>query len=553
MILDFRDALALALPPDAVVVVGSGAAGLALSLRLADDGAQVVLVESGGDVGDDQARRQSDALNDGVVEGQDFQGLHDGRSRVLGGTTQLWHGQCMRLHDVDVRHRGWVPLSGWPFALDVLDAHYAAAERWLDVSGRGYDERRWAEYPRLPTVPWDERHLLHDFTEYARDPVLGTAHRERLARHPRVWTLLNATVGAVHTEGGRAVGVHVRGHSGRRELVAGRAVVLAAGSLENARILQLSDPQGMGLGDGREHTGRYLQDHPIIQTAEVVPRDHRILQDRYVVLRRQGRRVFPKVRLAPHAQEEHHLLDATAVFVHEPAPAFAAARRLLLAARARRRPETPLRDAAAAALAAAPLAQALTRRVVLGRTSGARPAHVWLQLWVEQAPDPTRRVTLADTRDALGLRHATVRWSVAPAEIETTRRLTRWVGHDLVRLGIGYLRELPAMRDDDAWRADVRDAAHPAGTTRMSIDPRHGVVDTDLRVHGVESLYVVGGSVFPTSGYANPTLTIVALALRLAAHLRTAGSQPVGGTRAASATSVSTTGAGSGSSRDAQR
>lgn len=552
MILDFRSPQALELPGDAVIVVGSGAAGLALALQLADDGQRVVLVESGGDVGDDEALRRSAVLNDGVVEGQDFGGLHEGRARVLGGTTQLWHGQCMRLHDIDLRHRPWVPLSGWPIGLDVLDAHYAAAERWLDVSGLGYDERRWAEHPRLSPVPWDERYLRHDFTEYLRDPVLGRVHRDRLNRHPLVWTLLNATAAAVRTEAGRAVGVELRGRSGRREEVRGRAVVLAAGSIENARLLLLSDPEGVGLGSGREHTGRYLQDHPIIRTAEVVAKDHRLLQDRYVVLRRGGRRLFPKVRLAPEVQEQRGLLDATAVFVHEPSPAFDAARRLLLSARDRRRPEHPVRDAVAAAPAAGRLAQDLVRRVALGRGSGARPAHVWLQLWVEQAPDPSRRVTLAEGRDALGLRQASIRWSVEPLELQTSRLLTRWVGHDLVRLGIGYLRELPAMRDDDAWRSTVTDAAHPAGTTRMSTDARGGVVDTDLMVHGVEGLYVVGGSVFPTSGYANPTLTIVALALRLADHLRGAGGQAGSAARPTSTASASTTVGGSGSAREAQ-
>jgi choline dehydrogenase-like flavoprotein len=126
---------------------------------------------------------------------------------------------------------------------------------------------------------------------------------------------------------------------------------------------------------------------------------------------------------------------------------------------------------------------------------------------------------LARTRDSLGLQQAVVHWRCDDEELATTRRLTRWIAEDLERLGIARVRELPAMWDDGAWRASVRDGFHPAGTTRMADDPRHGVVDPNLQVHGVRGLYVVGASVFPTSGYANPTLTVVALAFRLVAHL----------------------------------
>lgn len=520
MLLDLRTATAQDLPPDAVVVVGSGAAGLALALRLADEGERVILLESGGDVEDNEAFHERAELNAGVVAGQHFEGLEQGRSRVLGGTTSLWHGQCMRLHDIDMRRRPWIPHSGWPFSLSDLNDHYADAERWLDVSGRGYDERRWQEHGRLAPINWDSRNLLHDFTEYVRQPNLGVEHRDTLASHPAIWTVLNATVAEVSTLSGRASGVVVLSPTASRHHIAARTVVLAAGTIENARLLQLSDPEHIGLGHGREHTGRYLQDHPIIRMAEVFSTDYRLLQDRYVALHRAGRRLFPKVRLSPEAQERDALVDATAVFVHEhDDPALAAARRLLLAARARMMPSQPLRTSAMAARAVVPVARGLYRRYARGLSMGARPAHVWLQLWIEQAPEADRRITLASSRDQFGLRQAQVQWGLHPIELETSRRLTQWIAGDLARLGIARTRELPAMRDDDAWRASVTDAAHPAGTTRMSRSPASGVVDTDLQVHGLPGLFVVGGSVFPTSGYANPTLTIVALALRLARHV----------------------------------
>lgn len=527
MILDFRDLAGLAGHPETVVIVGSGAAGLALALALCERGLPVVVIESGGDVTDPEAIRRAAHLNDGVVAGLPYE-LASGRARVLGGTTELWHGQCMRLHEIDLRERPWVPHSGWPLSLKDLSADYAAAETWLGVTGLGYDEVRWNEHPRLEQLAWDESRLQHDFTEYAPDPCLGRRHRARLASLASVEVVLNATASRVLLDGsGAATGVEVVGADCSHRIVQGRRIVLAAGAIENARLLQLSDPAGIGLGTGREHTGRFLLDHPVVLTAEVKPYDYRVLQDRFVALHKGRRQLFPKLRLAPAAQEAHGLLDATAVFLHEHHdPSFAAARRLLRSARRRRRPEDVVRDSVLALQAPTRIVRDTYRRYARGLATSVRPAHVWLQLWLEQAPDPRSRVTLDDSVDALGLRRARVAWRCGDQELETSRRMTRWIAEDLARLRLADVHELPAMHDDGAWRAAVRDVAHPAGTTRMSLRPDKGVVDADLAVHGVHGLYVVGSSVFPTSGYANPTLTIAALALRLARHLSGASTMP---------------------------
>ncbi|MDT0260277.1 FAD-dependent oxidoreductase [Jatrophihabitans lederbergiae] len=154
VIQDLRTTRDLRTAADAVLVVGSGAAGLALAQRVSESGRSVVVLESGGDLTatSDPGTDTAD-LNEGLNLGLAYTGLRDGRSRNLGGTTQLWHGQCMRLHPIDVRPRPWVPHSGWPIALTDLDEHYAAAERWLGVTGRGYGPERWQEHPELAPLP----------------------------------------------------------------------------------------------------------------------------------------------------------------------------------------------------------------------------------------------------------------------------------------------------------------------------------------------------------------------------------------------------------------
>ena len=523
MIIDFRTATPAeltGLPVSAVVVVGAGAAGLAVTLALEDAGRPVVLVESGGDPRDVEAQQENAVLNPGEVVGHPYIGLTGGRARVLGGATQLWLGQCTRLHPLDLAPRSWVAGSGWPLGLDDLAPWYDRAERWFELSGGGYGPDRWSEHPRLTPVPWSPDKLQHDFTEYTNVLHQGSRHRRRLERSSLVTVLQHATVARVVLDGDRATGVEVRALGGRSAEVRGRDVVLAGGAIENARVLMLSDPEGVGLGTGREATGRYLQDHPVVETLEVRGADPAFLQDRYLTLHRGRRRLYPKVRLAPEAQEREQLLDANAVFLHQREdPGLDAVRRILAAVRQRAVPENGAKDLVQAVGGVGALVRTAYRRYVKGLSAGARASRVTLQVWMEQAADPDSRVRLGSGRDPLGLPVAEVDWRVGEGEMRTSRALSRWVAEDLRRHGIAEVRELPPMLDDDAWRAGVTDACHPSGTTRMSADPREGVVDPHGQVHGVAGLHVAGSSVFPVAGYANPTLTTVALSLRLADRL----------------------------------
>ena len=531
MIIDFRTGGPLPDTAAATLVVGSGAAGLALALDLESRGLPVVLLESGGDPRDAAGVAADSVLNEGEVEGRGYRGLTGARARVLGGATQLWAGQCTRLHALDLSARAWVPGSGWPIALEELERWYPAAERWFGLSGGGYEADRWEEHASLQPMRWSPE-LEHDFTEYTPTPFLGSHHRRHLSRSALVVVLEHATVARVLVEGDRATGVEVRDRGGRREVLRARDVVLAAGAVENARVLQLSDPAGVGVGTGRDATGRYLQDHPVVQTAEVVPWHASWLQDRYSHLHRGRRRLYPKVRLSARAQEDHGLLAANAVFVHERSePGLEAARRLVSAARQRKVPQGALGDARAAAGVVAPLARTAWRRWARGLSSGERTDRVWLQVWLEQVPDADSRVVLGSERDALGLPRARVRWRTHELERRTSRELTRWVAADLARAGVAQVRHQDVMVDDDAWEAAAVDAYHPSGTTRMSSDPRAGVVDANGAVHGVQGLHVVGSSTFPVAGYANPTLTIVALALRLSSRLATRGAGSEGAQR----------------------
>ena len=137
---------------------------------------------------------------------------------------------------------------------------------------------------------------------------------------------------------------------------------------------------------------------------------------------------------------------------------------------------------------------------------------------MEQAPNRESRVVLGQDRDRLGCPRVELRWRLSEIDKRTAHRAHEILREELARAGLGRFRSALG-EPGDAWPSGLRGARHHMGTTRMHPDPRRGVVDADARVHGIANLYVAGSSVFPTSGAANPTLTIIALALRLAAHV----------------------------------
>jgi choline dehydrogenase-like flavoprotein len=146
------------------------------------------------------------------------------------------------------------------------------------------------------------------------------------------------------------------------------------------------------------------------------------------------------------------------------------------------------------------------------------PRRYFFKTAMEQAPNRESRVMLGEERDRLGCARVALCWSLTSLDRRTFDRGHEILHEELRRANVGSL-ETAFGPADDAWPPGLRGARHHMGTTRMHVDPRRGVVDPQCRVHGISNLYVAGSSVFPTGGAANPTLTIVALALRLAEHV----------------------------------
>jgi choline dehydrogenase-like flavoprotein len=500
-----------------VCIVGAGPAGIVVAGELAGSGAQVVLLDSGGET---EARRTR-ALLGGESVGYPYPRLTVATASGFGGTSGRWgEGQgywhARPLDRVDFERRPGVPDSGWPFDRDELAPYYARAEGFFGL--RPFDLAAGADdvdaATRLPLRPgrFVVRELRHGRVPFARE-------RERLAAADDVQVLLHAHVAEVSPGGdGRVAGVRVVTGSGRAMRVRAGTVVLAGGGIGNARLLLLGNgdhPQG--IGNEHDLVGRFFMEHLAVRTGIVVPEDGALLEsDLLSVNEADGERFRPVLVPADDVLRSEAIPNT--YFHLEARPwAFAAGGVRAAADLARGVRCRPLLPAVPGRVARVAADLRSVARSALASRLGSENEVVVVRVQSEQVPNADSRVTLSRSRNAYGIPRARLDWRVTDADLGAVRRAQELLGEELRAAGAGRLEDLLG---DERPPALISGHHHHLGTTRMHDDPAHGVVDRTGRVHGLANLFVTGGSVFPTGGAANPTLTIVALAMRLADHLR---------------------------------
>ena len=424
------------------------------------------------------------------------------------------------------RPRPWLGLAGWPIGVDELAPWYLRAQALCELGPEATDPAApWFERAGRQPLPLDPRRFSTRVFRYSPPTDFGKTHLPAL-RAGGVDLFLHATATALEPdEGGRRViGVAVRPLPGREITIAARLVVLAAGGIENARLLLASDRvRPHGLGNERDQVGRCFMEHLFFDdVARLEPAGAWPQLGLYSRRHRVGGRAI-KATLAPGAlvQEDGGLLNCCFKLA-DPAkaqPGLRAAMDLrdwLRTGHSRAHVGRALRTLIADAPGAAGALLQLWRGG--DPAAGERSRPLLISVTSEQLPDPDSRVSLSGERDALGQRLARLDWRLGEADRTSWARALELLAGDLAAAGIGRLT-LPGPDGRALAVERVRGGCHHIGTTRMADAPAQGVVDRDARVHGIDNLYVAGSSVFPSAGHANPTLTLLALALRLADHL----------------------------------
>lgn len=504
-----------------VAIVGSGAAGQATARRLLALGHSIVLLESGG-LDHDEA---SADLNRGSIVGQDYHPLEHSRLRFFGGTTAIWGGRCAEFDAIDFERRDWVSGSGWPIGPDDIRTYLGEARELLGVSGIDVARLAWPQL--LQRLSSEELAVRW----WSFDPVFDrfTIDRARdLEAAPRCTLMIHATVREVMLAEDKSSieRLDVRTPSGRKIDVRARHYVLAAGGIENPRILLASNSVvQQGVGNAYDLVGRYFMEHPHARGGRIVGKAEWRWLSAFAKRRINGIEISPSITPAESLQRREGLLNsALTVAVRQPAGgSYSLAKRAYLHVKHRTAPTRTGRSMWKA-----------TKQLVRGYTGLTGPLHPWMMkrlngldlalvIRAEQAPNPDSRVLLTGEKDALGMPRVALDWRLSAIDVDSVSGLVAALDRESRRLGLGKVEPASWLTEPDKrWVSDELISAHPIGgfhhigTTRMSADPRRGVTDGWGRVHGIPNLHIAGSSLFPTGGWANPTLTILALALRTA-------------------------------------
>ncbi len=513
-----------------VCVIGGGAAGITIALELAGSGLEVLLLESGGEVEEPDTRdlaagesigRPATTLDSPVR-------LDQMRLRYLGGTTNHWAGFCRPLSPIDFEVRDHLAVSGWPIGPADLEPFLARAAEWVRISDENFDVATWEERLGLATPKLDSA-AIDTFTYQLTFPTkFGELYRRDLLDADDVTVVLHANVVNLATADGRRVdGLDVRTLTGTALRVEATAYVLAAGGIENARLLLAStDADPAGLGNGNDLVGRHFTEHLQVYAGFGV-----LDVDPSELVGYNGGDVT--ITAGRHAGSVHgakfalgltdeHLREAktTGMEIQILPSSFPAG--------------APVQEEGATMADVAAL---------LGHTGAMPASSVYLQGLAEQELDPESRVLLGSATDALGMRRVQLDWRYSARDRERALDGYRIAAEAFGAAGLGRLQLVPGGIHADAladlvpgeWvsaysstpsEIDLENFVigmgfHHMCTTRMAADPSEGVVDADCRMHEVDNLWVGGSSVFATGGVATPTYSIVALAVRLADHLTT--------------------------------
>jgi choline dehydrogenase-like flavoprotein len=506
-----------------VCVVGAGIAGLILARRLALAGIDVVVLEAGGHSIEDGGQRLFAAAE---LKGWAHVGTTEGRFRVFGGTSLRWGGQVLSMSGDGA--------DAWPVGTSELRPFVAEAEELLGVGKlpfeagdffraigapvpsmlaelRGVDARvsKWMAFPRRNLAPTLGKDLLE---------------RARVYLHAQVVELVLAQ------DGTRLEAVMVR--TPAREVVRFEAdeVVLAAGTVETSRLLLASRlVVAEGVGNAHDQVGRNFHDHVTVPVATLkgAARARVVSELRPWIFFaggvgdvRGGMLHSVKLEASRELRERLQLNPILAhIAIAEPeGSGIAVVREMLTSLQC-----GEFGKALTTHALKIPGAMLDGARLVLGaklrhRRFISEGAVLKLQFNLAQDAPSSSRILLGDERDAFGLPRVVVDWRVSEQEVGTMRRYAAHLQEQFEAMGLTGVEWVRGMLDD-AEMEGIEDARHAMGGACMGSDPRTSVVDAEMRVHGVGNLSIASAATFPDGSAQLPTLTMMALALRLAGRL----------------------------------
>lgn len=495
-----------------ICIVGAGAAGLTLARQFNNTSVSVLLLESGGLKNDPIIQSLANGTSDAEIYP-----FTESRYRCFGGSTTRWSGVCIPLDEGDFEQKSWLPYSGWPFSKSELLPYYQKAEEIFGLPQKT---------PNLSNKsPFHQSPLETKILRYSNPFDLGKKYKQEIIESKNISLIIDSNVIELIPNGeGRLVEfLKVKGRKDNQFTVKGKTIILATGGMENARLLLASNSYfSKGLGNHHDLVGRFFMEHywkvsgilPITQKHNFI----RSFTHRYSLMNTYAQDILG---LSDDLRDREQLLN-----IHW-----------------RISPYNLLEETQTVITG-----KKLARQLSQGDFS--QITHQWQPLWqgdltviprylwwhfhnklnpcahfdhirffglVEQEPDFHNRITLSSKCDFLGQPLVNLTLNFSQKMWESVDRSMSCISKILSERGFGQLEYDQNRLQHLTFYDEV--GKHHMGTTRMHPNARYGVVDANCKVHDVDNLYIAGSSIFPTGGAANPTFTIVALALRLADHL----------------------------------
>ncbi|HEY4966622.1 MAG TPA: GMC family oxidoreductase [Puia sp.] len=490
-----------------ICIVGAGAAGISMALDWNNSGYKVILLEGGGFAYDPKIQD----LYAGKTTGQPYYPLMSARLHYFGGTTGHWAGFCSPFDPIDFQKRDWIKYSGWPISRPDLDPFYERAQKNLELGPYEYSAEYWQKKdPALLPLVDQSTVIWNKIWQFSPPTRFGEKYRNDIVRSRNIhlYTYANVVQILTNEKGSAVQELIIKNFEGRQHRVRAKKYILACCAIQNARLLLASNQQfPKGLGNANDLVGRFFMEHLEIKSAELwllKPDALKLYAFTFGITK-------ARAELAIHEkkQEEFGMLNGTVSLLplevakklkpaieawNQKDPRVSADRFMGSYAKAAKETDLPV--------------------------SGSRGFQLFTRM--EQAPNPDNRVTLDSERDGLGVPRASLHWELSPLEKRSLRKMYELIGQEVGRAGVGRVKLMDFLTnpEDTSWPSFTGGGWHHMGTTRMSENPKQGVVDAQCQVHGISNLFLAGSSCFVTAGAPNPTLTLVALTLRLSDHIK---------------------------------
>lgn len=495
---------AFTIPSADVIIIGSGAAGILLAIKLSNQGKSVLVFESGHFNEDKEKQKLNEVEQTGKLLGNAVWG----RKRAVGGTTIAWGGQSLPFTSIDFEKRGWVINSGWPIAYEDLLPFYNEANSFMGIDTMNYSTDIFPKIS-LKNPGLDAEKIDFHVSKWAKQPNFYLLHKHELEQ--KVTVIYNAQVTEIRKDSeSRIESIKVCNFKNNCFLSSINLLIIAAGTIETVRILLNNN-----IGNHSGYLGKYFMDHPCIEVGTINTSNAYKLQRIFNTHIVQRRKYSIRLSLNKHYQRKAKLLNCSASIMfmlpEESFDPYAEIKSF--------KKDFKLRRLIKISGSTVSMLKS-TWAYLVNKFYYKTHAVAKVLLMIEQEPDEESSISLNNKIDAFGNKIASLNWKITPATWHTAVKAANTLKDEIEKLSFGKVNLYSNINlTQENWRDYLTDVCHHMGGARMSATADQGVVDTNLQIWKVPNLYVCSCAIFPTASHSNPTLTMLALAVRLTKHL----------------------------------